>query len=115
MSTVVSVLSWALLLSGSVFCFLGGVGLLRFKDFYSRIHAASMTDSLGAPLILSGLILQSGFSLVSIKLLTVWIFLWLTSPASSHALAKAAFSSGLKVGNEPVNPTSETTQSEVAS
>lgn len=115
MSTLLSAASWALLVSGSVFCFLGGVGLLRFRDFYSRIHAASMTDSLGAPLILGGLMLQSGFSLVSLKLLTVWVFLWLTSPASSHALAKAAYSSGLQVEHGPESGASDPASVEVNS
>lgn len=101
MTTVITVLSWILLVAGSGFCLLGGIGLLRFPDFYSRIHAASMTDSLGAPLILLGMMLQAGFSLVTIKLITVWIFLWLTSPASSHALAKAAYAGGLRVAQGP--------------
>lgn len=105
MSALFDALSWALLIAGSSFCLLGGVGLLRFRDFYSRIHAASMTDSLGAPLILLGLMVQAGVSLVSIKLLTVWVFLWLTSPASSHALAKAAYAAGIKVELGPKEPT----------
>ncbi len=103
---VIDALSALLLALGASFCFIGGIGMLRFRDFYCRTHAASMTDSLGAPLILCGLMLQAGFSLVAFKLLTVWILLWLTSPAASHGLAKAAYSAGIKV--EPPNPPEET-------
>ena len=94
---VIDALSALLLGVGASFCFIGGVGLLRFPDFYCRTHAASMTDSLGAPLILCGLMLQAGLSLVTFKLLTIALLLWLTSPAASHGLAKAAYSSGIKV------------------
>jgi multicomponent Na+:H+ antiporter subunit G len=98
--SVVDLASWVLLLGGAGFCLVGGIGMLRLPDFYSRIHAASMTDSLGAALILLGLILQAGVSLVAVKLLMVWAFLWLTSPASSHALSKAAYSQGVRVSTE---------------
>ena len=86
-----------LVVTGSVFCLLGGIGLHRFPDFYTRLHAAGMTDSLGAVLILIGLMFQSGFSLITVKLVTIIAFAYLTSPAATHALAKAAFSDGVKV------------------
>lgn len=97
MQLAVDALSWALLLAGCAFMLVGGLGMLRLPDFYSRIHAAGMTDSLAAPLMLLGLALQSGWSLVTIKLLTVWIFLWISSPSSSHAVAKAAYGRGVRV------------------
>ena len=97
MNEVLNVLSGFLLLSGTAICLIGGIGMNRMPDFYSRIHAASMTDSLGAAMVLSGLMLQAGASVVTVKLLTVWVFLWLTSPAASHALAKGAHASGIKV------------------
>ena len=97
LSTLLNACSWVLLMTGSAFCLIGGIGMVRLPDFYARIHAASMTDSLGAALILLGLMLQAGISVVAVKLLMVWAFLWLTSPASSHALAKAAYAQGLRV------------------
>lgn len=91
MSVLLDLLSWIALLLGGFFLVVGSVGLLRFPDFFSRMHAASVTDSLGAGLILFGLMLQvDGQWLVLFKLLSILFFIWLTSPASSHALAKAA-------------------------
>ena len=95
--SVLDILSWILLLTGTGFCLVGGIGMVRLPDFFSRIHAASMTDSLGAALILLGLMLQAGIGIVAVKLFTVWAFIWLTSPAASHALAKAAYASGISV------------------
>ncbi|QKK04111.1 MAG: sodium:proton antiporter [Pseudomonadota bacterium] len=97
---VVDVLSWFLLLGGGVVGILGGVGLLRFPDFYSRLHAAGMTDTLCALMIIVGLILQAGFSLLSVKLALVLLFLLFTSPTASHALARAALTDGLKPEGE---------------
>jgi multicomponent Na+:H+ antiporter subunit G len=91
----VEVLSWACVLGGSVFVIIGGVGLLRLPDFYTRIHAAGITDTLGAWLILIGLMLHEGFTLGCAKLAMLLFFLLATSPLSSHALAKAAYLRGL--------------------
>ena len=91
MEPVLDILSWFFLVSGSLFCVLGGVGIHRFPEFYCRLHASGMTDSLGAPLILVGLSIQAGFTLITVKLLTIWIFLYLTSPATTSALAQSAY------------------------
>lgn len=96
MDQVLDILSWAFLLTGSFFVITGGIGLLRLPDFYSRIHAAGLTDTIGSWFILIGLILQAGWNLVAVKLILILIFLILTSPLASHALAKAAFLRGLK-------------------
>lgn len=96
MSGVIDVASWALLLAGGGFCFVGAVGLLRMPDFYTRAHAASVSDSLGAALVLFGLLLQAGFSLVAVKLAIVGLLIFFTSPAATHALVKAALGRGLK-------------------
>ncbi len=98
MALVIDLLSWALILVGGAFGIIGGIGLLRLPDFFSRIHAASVTDSMCAPCIIAGLMLQSGFTLVTVKLLFLVIFLFLTSPTASHALAKAALHGGLEPG-----------------
>ena len=88
-------LSWACLIAGGVFCCIGAVGLLRMPDFYTRTHAASVTDSVGAGLILLGLILQAGLTLVAVKLVMIGLLLFFTSPVAVHALAKAAMGRGL--------------------
>ena len=98
--SIVDLASWLLIVPGTTLCFIGALGMLRLPDYFCRIHAASMTDSLGAAMVLWALMLQAGWSLLTVKLLTVWLFLWLTSPASSHALAKAAFASGLRVATK---------------
>ena len=91
MSAAIDALSWAALVAGGFFCLAGAVGLLRMPDFYTRMHAASVTDTLGAGLVLAGLILQAGLSLVTAKLLVIGLLLFFTSPTASHALARAAF------------------------
>lgn len=86
---------WACLLTGCGFSIIGGIGMIRMPDFYTRSHAASITDTLGATLILLGLGLHSGFNLVTVKLSLILVFLYLTSPTAAHALVKAAYSKGL--------------------
>ncbi len=91
MAPVLDIASWVLLISGSFFVIVGGIGLLRLPDFYTRVHAASITDTVGAWLIILGLLLQVEHTLVGIKLIMILLFLILTSPLSSHALTKAAY------------------------
>ena len=93
---IIDLLSWIALVSGGLLGIIGGVGIHRFPDFFTRLHAAGITDTLCAALILVGLGLQSGFSLVSFKLALIFIFLWFTSPTASHALANAALHGGLR-------------------
>jgi multicomponent Na+:H+ antiporter subunit G len=87
-------LSWLLLLTGSGFVLTGGIGLLRMPTLYARLHAASLTDTLGTLLILLGIIVQAGFTLAAIKLIAIALFLLLTGPTASYALANAALLSG---------------------
>ena len=93
---LLAVAVWVFIGAGSVFVLIGGVGILRLPDFYTRIHAAGITDTMGAWLILVGLMLVAGWSLVTAKLVMLLVFLAITSPLSSHALAKAAFMRGLQ-------------------
>jgi len=86
---------WFCLIVGSCFCVIGGIGLIRMPDFYTRSHAASITDTLGATLILLGLGVHSGLNLISMKLAFVFFVLYATSPTAAHALVKAAYSRGL--------------------
>jgi multicomponent Na+:H+ antiporter subunit G len=101
MSILVDGLSWVLLVAGSVWIVLGGVGLIRFPDFYTRLHPAGLTDTMGAMLILLGLTLQAGWSLIAVKLLAVALILLFTSPTSSHATARAAMAAGLEPWQRP--------------
>ncbi|MGD2019492.1 MAG: monovalent cation/H(+) antiporter subunit G [Thiohalocapsa sp.] len=87
---LLDLLSMALLIGGVFLSISGAVGVIRFPDFYTRLHAAGVTDTLSAGMILAGLMLQAGFTLVTVKLLFILIFLWYTSPVASHALARAA-------------------------
>ncbi len=90
MSAVLEGLSWAAMLAGSFVLLITGLGVLTLPEYYSRIHAASVTDTLGTGLILLGLVTQAGWSLVTAKLVLVLLFLVLTGTAASHALAKTA-------------------------
>jgi multicomponent Na+:H+ antiporter subunit G len=92
----VDALSWACLAVGGVFCVIGAIGLLRMPDFYTRMHAASVIDTLGAGFILLGLMLQSGLTLVAAKLLMVGLLIFFASPTATHALARAAMARGLQ-------------------
>ena len=95
---VFDVISWILFTSGGAFVFIGGVGALRFPNFYTRLHAASLTDSMGTILIMTAIMFQAGWSLATIKLITILGFLMLTSPTATYALANAALLSGMKPG-----------------
>ena len=93
---LLDIASWVLLLAGTGFCIVGGIGLIRMPDLYTRMHAASVTDTLGAGLILLGLMLQSGVTLVAAKLLILAVLIFFTTPTATHALARAAFLRGVR-------------------
>ncbi len=96
METALDIATWMLLVAGSVFSMIGGLGLIRLPDVYTRMHAAGISDTMGAGLILAGLMVQGGFSQVTVKLILILIFLLYTSPTSTHALANSAFHRGQK-------------------
>lgn len=80
-------------------CFLlvvASIGVIRFPDFYTRMHAAGKVDTLGQFFILAGLMVYAGLSLVSLKLLVIMGLIFLINPTASHFLAKAAYTKGLK-------------------
>ena len=82
--------------AGSIFILVGALGLVRLPDFYTRMHAAGVTDTLGAELLLLGMMLQAGLSLVTLKLVLIALFIFFTSPTSTHAVANAAKVMGLR-------------------
>lgn len=96
MGIAVDLLSWAFLVIGGFFCLVGAIGLLRMPDFYTRMHAASIVETLGAGFILAGLVLQAGMTLIAVKLLMIGVLILFVSPTATHALARAAMVRGLK-------------------
>ena len=96
MTIVLDIASWIALVGGGFFCVVGGIGLIRMPDFYTRMHAASVAETLGAGLILLGLMLQAGFTLVAVKLAIIGMLILFTSPAATNALAKAGLARGLQ-------------------
>lgn len=92
---VLDILSSILLIAGVFFGLSGAIGLFKFPDFFTRVHAASVTDSIAAILIIGGLLLQTSLDLNTAKLLFILLFLMITSPTASHALAKSARHGGL--------------------
>ena len=94
--TAIEILSGILVIIGSLSIIVGLLGVYRMPDFYTRLHAASVIDTLGTILILFGLILYAGLNIVSIKLLLILIFILITTPTAAHALAKSALHGKLK-------------------
>lgn len=90
------IITGILLALGCFFIVVASIGIVRFPDFYSRMHPAGKSDTLGQLLVLSGLMVYEGFSLVSVKLLIIIIFIFIVNPTATHALAKAAYLSGVK-------------------
>lgn len=100
MSLAVEILSWLLLGTGSLILVVAGVAIIRMPTFYTRVHAASVNEALAPALILSGLMLQADGQVEPIlKLILVLLFLLLTGPLASHALAKSAYKHGVEPGS----------------
>ncbi len=96
MSSLIDILSAVLIFVGALAILVGLLGVFRMPDFFTRLHAASIIDTMGTMMIIAGLILYSGFNLVSVKLLLIMVFILITTPAAAHALAKSALHGGLK-------------------
>jgi multicomponent Na+:H+ antiporter subunit G len=96
MGEAVTLASWALLVAGGMFCVIGAIGLVRMPDFYTRVHAASITDTIGFGLLLLGMMLQAGLSLVTAKLAIIGLLIFFVSPTATHALVRAAMTRGVK-------------------
>lgn len=89
------VVSWLLLASGAGFLVVGAVGVVRMPDVFTRMHAASVIDTLGTGLVVAGLMVQAGFSLVTLKLLFLLALVFFSGPVVSHALAQSALHAGV--------------------
>jgi len=95
MDMLMQITSALFLLIGSFLCISGGLGILRFPDFYTRLHAVGVTDTLATAMILIGLMLQNPDGLVIVKLLIILLMTLFINPAASHALAQAAMQNEL--------------------
>lgn len=92
---LVDIIAWVLIVAGGMFCIIGAIGAVRFPDFWSRVHAVSVSDSAGMILLIAGLCVHSGLNLITVKLILIGIFLFITGPTATHAVANAALVSGL--------------------
>ncbi len=93
-----AIMEWTgsgLLLLGAACVLIGGIGVIRMPDLYSRMHASSLTDTMATLALFSGMMLHSGLTLATLKLFAIMVFLLLTGPTATYALANAAYSSGL--------------------
>jgi multicomponent Na+:H+ antiporter subunit G len=89
-------LSWALFVLGGIVLLVGAFGMIRLPDVWSRIHAAGMIDTLGVALILGGMMLQGGLTLVTLKLVLIAVFVLIAGPTATHAIANAAWTAGIR-------------------
>jgi len=96
MGVLVDILSWAALIGGGFFYVVGAIGLNRMPDIFTRMHAVSVGETLGVGLMILGMALQAGLSLVTVKLLIILVVLTWTGSVATHALARAALHDGEK-------------------
>lgn len=96
MSSLVDALSWILITGGSAFIVIGALGMVRMPDLYTRMHAASVIDTLGAGPLILGLVLQVGWDLTALKLIFIFALFFFTGPVVTHALAQAALHEDVK-------------------
>lgn len=96
MDLVLDIASWFCLVSGAILAVIGGIGMIRLPDLFSRMHAAGVADTLAVALIVVGMMLQAGFGLNFAKLVLILAFIFFTSPTATHAVAKAALHGGEK-------------------
>jgi multicomponent Na+:H+ antiporter subunit G len=96
MTLAIDVASWVLILLGAFFTVVGAFGLLRMPEVFTRMHAASVTDTLGVGFLILGMSLQAGLSLITAKLLFLLVLFLFTAPVVTHALAQACLHQGIK-------------------
>ena len=91
-----NILSVILIVCGIFFMFVGSLGLIRLPDFYSRTHAVSKADTVGILSVIFGLMVYEGFTIYTLKLSFIFLFVALSNPIGTHALARAAYKQGIK-------------------
>ncbi len=96
MALLADIASWICLIAGSLFALVGAAGIIRLPDVFARMHGAGIVDTLGMGLILAGLMIHEGFTMVTVKLVLIVAFIFVTSPTTTHALARAALNGGVK-------------------
>lgn len=96
MALLIDALSWVLLVIGSVMLIIGGIGIVRLPDVFARMHGLGIVDTLGIGAVMIGLMIQAGFTIVTIKLVLITTFILFTSPTTTHALARAALNGGVQ-------------------
>ena len=96
MTLAVELASWVLILLGSFFTLVGSFGLVRMPEVFTRMHAASVTDTVGVGFLILGMCLQAGLGLVTLKLVFLLALFFFTGPVVTHALAQACLHEGLK-------------------
>ena len=96
MLSIIDIVSTVFIVAGLFFMTTGAIGLLRFPDFYTRLHATGKCDTLGEVLVIVGCIIYQGWSFISIKLLFLMVFIFIANPVGTHALIKAAYVTGVK-------------------
>lgn len=113
--SILEIIGSIFLLSGTLVCIIGGVGMIRLPHFFARVHAASIPDTLGAGLCLLGMMVLSctltpeqGYdtkliALIIVKLVSIAVFIFVTSPIAGHALTKAAFRDGIAGDIKPID------------
>lgn len=109
MDIILELLSWGLLAVGAIFLIIGGIGMIRLPDVFARMHGAGIIDTTGVGAVLSGLMIQGGMSIVTIKLILILVFIVFTSPTATHALARAALHGGVRPRNNEA-PEEDTSQ-----
>lgn len=93
------VASWLCFIVGGFYLIVGSIGMIRLPDFWARLHGAGIVDTLATELFILGMILQSGWSIITIKLVLIGVFLFFTSPTATHAVANAAWLAGVRPKN----------------
>ncbi len=115
MAVLLDIVSWGLLAVGSAFLIIGGIGLVRLPDVFARMHGAGIIDTLGAGAVLSGLMIQAGLGIVTLKLVLIVIFILFTSPTATHALARAALHGGVRPRQGEIPEDEDPSQGDVSS
>ena len=91
MEMLVEIFSWLFIFLGSFLLLTGSLGLIRLPDFWSRLHGASISDTGGVLFLILGMMLHATTIWIFFKLLAIAVFIFISSPTASHAIANAAF------------------------